>query len=188
MTNIGAGFAMNDREKLIEEQIKIEEEIETMQLTGIKEKIWEFLVKEKQFKPEEIETDPRFKLTLGDRETTVSIDFVINLSSASLMVIQCSSSSLEAWERYITAFARATKDYQIPYAVVTDGEKALIIDVLEGKLIGESLSNLFNRQEALNKIKDFKKIPCPANRLEKGKRIVYAFENIKNPLAKNSKK
>jgi hypothetical protein len=175
---------MNDREKLIEEQIKIEEEIETTQLTGIKQKILEFLVKEKQFKPEEIETDPKFKLTLGDRETMVSIDFVINLPSASLMVIQCSSGSLEAWERYVTSFARVVKDYQIPYAAVTDGEKALIIDVLAGKLIGKSLSNLFTREEALNKIKDFKKIPCPANRIEKEKRIVYAFESIKSPTVR----
>jgi len=178
---------MDDREKLIEEQIKIEEEIETMQLTGIKQKIWEFLVKEKQFKSEEIETDPKFGLTFGDREMKVSIDFVINLPSASFMVIQCSSSSLEAWERYVTSFARVVKDYQILYAVVTDGEKALIIDVLAGKLIGESLSDLFNREEALNNMKDFKKIPCPANRLEKEKRIVYAFENIKGPTIKDSK-
>lgn len=178
---------MNDREKLIEEQIKIEEEIETMQLSGIKQKIWEFLTQEKQFKPEEIETDPQFKLTLGDRETKVSIDFVIILPSASFMVIQCSSSSLEAWERYVTSFARVVKDYQIPYAVVTDGEKALIIDVLGGKLIGNSLSELFNHQEALNKMKDFRKIPCPVNRLEKEKRIVYAFESIKCPTVKDSK-
>jgi hypothetical protein len=178
---------MKDREKLIEEQIKIEEEIEATQLTGIKQKILEFLIKERQFKPEEIETDPRFKLTLGDRETTVSIDFVVNLPSASFMVIQCSSGSLEAWERYVTAFSRVVKDYQIPYAAVTDGEKALIIDVFAGKRIGESLSDLFNRQESLSKMKDFKKVPCPANRLEKEKRIVYAFESIKCPTVKDSK-
>ena len=180
-------FAMKDREKLIEEQIKIEEEIEATQLTGIKQKILEFLINEKQFKPEEIETDPQFKLTLGDRETIVGIDFVVNLPLASFMVIQCSSGSLEAWERYVTSFARVVKDYQIPYAAVTDGEKALIIDVLGGRLIGESLSDLFTRGETLNRIKDFKKIPCPANRLEKEKRIVYAFESIKSPTIKDFK-
>lgn len=178
---------MNDREKLIKARIKAEDEIEAIELSGIKQNIWEFLIKEKQFKPEEIETDPEFRLTLGDRETKVSMDFVVNLSSTSLMVIQCSSSSLDAWERYVTAFARVIKDYQIPYAVVTDGEKARIIDVLTGKLIGESLGQLFNREEAINKMKDFKKIPCPAKRLEKEKRIVYAFESIKCPTVKDSK-
>jgi len=179
---------MNDREKLIEQRLKAEEEIETIQLSGIKQAVWEFLIKEKQFKPKEIETDPEFRLILGDRETTVSIDFVVNLPSASLMVLQCSSGSLEAWERYVTAFARVVKDYQIPYAVVTDGDKARIIDVLAGKLIGDSLGQLFNREEALDRMKDFKKIPCPVNKLEREKRIVYAFESIKCPTAKDSKK
>jgi hypothetical protein len=187
MTNLRTECAMNDREKLIEQRIKEEEEIETMQLSGIKQAVWEFLIKEKQFKPGEIKTDPEFRLTLGDREIKVSIDFVLSLSSASFMIIQCSSSSLEAWERYVSAFARVVKDYQIPYAVVTDGEKARIIDVLSAKIIGESLAQLLNREEAMDKMKDFKKIPCPANRLEKEKRIVYAFESIKCPTVKNSK-
>jgi hypothetical protein len=178
---------MTDREKLIEQRIKAEDEMEAIELSGIKQNIWEFLRKERQFKPEEIKIDPQFRLTLGDKETAVSIDFIINLPSASLMVIQCSSSSIEAWERYVTSFARIIKDYQIPYAVVTDGDKARIIDVLAGKLIGESFDQLFNREEAITKMKDFEKIPCPPNRLEKEKRIVYAFESIKCPPAKDSK-
>ena len=178
---------LNDREKLIKERIKQEEQLETEQLGGIKQMIFEFLIKEKLFEPEEIETNPEFKITLGNNEITVHIDFVVNLPTASFMVIQCSSSSLEAWERYVTSFARVIKDYQIPYAVVTDGENAQIIDVLAGRLIGESLDKLFNHQDALNKMKDFKKIPCPANRLEKEKRIVYAFEGIKCPTTKDSK-
>lgn len=175
---------MNDREKIINEHIKEEEQLETAQLGGIKQNVFEFLIKEKQFKPEEIEADPEFKITLSDSEITVHIDFVLNLPSASFMVIQCSTSAIESWERYVTSFARVIKDYQIPFAVITDGENARIIDVLAGRLIGKSLSELFNRKEALNKMKDFKKIPCPANRLEKEKRIVYAFEGIKCPTVK----
>ena len=178
---------MNDREKQIEEIIKADEQLETMQVSSIKQKVWDLLIKEKQFKIEEIETDPEFRVTLGNREITVSVDFVVNLSSASFMVIQCKAASIESWERYVTSFARVVKDYQIPYAVVTDGENARIIDVLAGKLIGEGLGELFNQQEALNKMKDFKKIPCPVNRLEKEKRIVYAFEGIKCPTVKDFK-
>ena len=178
---------LNDREKLIKERIKQEEQIETVQLGGIKQMVLEFLIRKKHFKPEEIETNPEFRLPLGDSEITVHIDFVVNLPTASFMVIQCSSSSLEAWERYVISFARVIKEYQIPYAVVTDGEDAQIIDVLTGRLIGKSLIELFNRKDALNKMKDLKKIPCPVNRLEKEKRIVYAFEGIKCPTTKDSK-
>jgi hypothetical protein len=178
---------LNDRKKLILEHIKEEEQIETVQIGGIKQKVFEFLIKEKQFKPEEIETDPEFRITLSDSEITVHIDLVVNISSASFILILCRPTAIESWERYIISSAKVIKDYQIPYTVVTDGENARIIDVLTGRLIGKSLSELFKREEALNKMKDFKKIPCPDNRLEKEKRIVYAFDSIKCPTAKDSK-
>jgi hypothetical protein len=100
------------------------------------------------------------------------------------MVIRSVSTAIESWERYIVAFARSVKDYQIPYAVVTDGENFKIYDVLSGSILSESIQGLFNRQEALNLMKDFQKISCPASRQEKEKRIVYAFEGIKCPTVK----
>ncbi len=155
-----------------------------MQLSSVKQKVWEFLIKEKHFKLEEIEISPEFKIDLKDKYIKVHIDFLINLNSLSFMVIHCTTGTFESWERYITSFASVVKDYLIPFAVVTDGESAKIIDVVEGKIIGKSLKEIYNRDEALNIMNDFKKIPCPSNRLEKGKRIVYAFEGIKCPTGK----
>jgi hypothetical protein len=175
---------LEDREKLIHERIKKEEYIEIVHLEGVKQKVWEILTKGKKFNPDEIEIDPEFKLTLRDCEFAVSVDFIVNCPSASFMVIRCAT-AMESWERYVISFARVIKDYQIPYAVVTDGDKARIIDVLTGSLVSESLSGLFNRQEALEKMMDFKKTPCPSNRLEREKRIVYAFEGIKCPVRKD---
>jgi hypothetical protein len=175
---------LEDREKLIQERIKAEEQVEIMQLKGVKQKVWEILTKEKNFDPGEIEIDPEVRLRLSDCEATVSIDFIINLPSASFMVIKCSSSAIESWERYVISFARVVKDYQIPYAVVTDGDNARIIDVLAGTLVSESINGLFSRQETIDKMKDFKKIPCPVNRLEREKRVIYAFEGIKCPTVK----
>jgi hypothetical protein len=176
---------LEDREKLIRKKILEEELIEKMQLSGIKMKVLNILTKEKKFDPADIEIDPEFKLTLSDCEFTVSVDFIVNCPSASFMVIRCAT-TLESWERYVISFARVIKDYQIPYAVVTDGENARVIDVLKGSLVSESIGELFNRQEALEKMKDFKKIPCPLNRLEREKRIVYAYEGIKCPIRKDS--
>jgi hypothetical protein len=175
---------MEDREKLIRQKIKEEELIDMMQLRGIKQILWEILIKEKGFNPEEIEIDPEFRIQLSNCEANVSVDFIINLSSVSFMVIRSVSTAIESWERYIVAFARAVKDYQIPYAMVTDGENARIYNVLSGSLISDSINGVFNRQEALNLMKDFQKIPCPANRYEKEKRIIYAFEGIKCPTNK----
>jgi hypothetical protein len=172
---------MENREKLIQEKIKQEEFMEMMQLKGIRQKVWEILTKDKGYDSTEIDIDPAFNLTLSNCEISVSIDFIINLDKTSFMVIRSVPTAIESWERYIVAFARAVKDYQIPYAVVTDGERARIFDVLSGTLISESINGIFSRQEAVNKMRYLKKIPCPVNRLEKEKRIIYAFEGIKCP-------
>ena len=175
---------MEDREKLIQERIKAEEAAEIVELKGVKQRVWDILTKEKKYDPSEIEIDPEYRLKLSDSEAAVSIDFVVTFPSASFMVIKCSSSSIESWERYVVSFARVVKDYQIPYAVVTDGDNARIVDALAGTIVSESIKGLFERKDAINKLKDFKKIPCPANRLEKEKRIMYAFESIKCPTVK----
>jgi hypothetical protein len=177
---------LEDREKLIQKRIREEEYIEIIHLEGVKQAVWEILTKEKDFDPGDIEIDPEFKLTLSDCEFTVSVDFIVNCSSTSFMVIRCAT-AIESWERYVISFARVIKDYQIPYAVVTDGDNARIIDVLTGSLVSESVKGLFNRQEALEKMMDFKKTPCPSNRLEREKRIVYAYEGIKCPIQKDSR-
>ncbi|MEW6067914.1 MAG: type I restriction enzyme HsdR N-terminal domain-containing protein [Nitrospirota bacterium] len=174
---------MEEKEKLIKEKIMEEEHAELMRLREIKMDVWDVLINEKGFNPEDIDIDPKFKFVLSDCEFTASIDFIVNCSSISFMLIKCAT-SIESWERYAVAFAQVSKDYQIPYAMVTNGYHARIIDVLTGSLVGESIYDILNRQSALNKMKDFKKIPCPLQRLEKGKRIIYAFEGIKCPIIK----
>ncbi len=173
-----------EREKIVMEKAKEEEIIAQAQLEGVKEWIWDLLITKKKFRPEEIKIDPQFSLKLSDCEAVVSIDYVININSITFMVIKCSSAAIESWERYIKAFARVVQDYQIPYAMVTDGENAKIFDMVSGSLIGASVFGVFNRQEALDKIKDFKKIPFPPEKLEREKRIAYAFEGIKCPPVK----
>ncbi len=178
---------MEDRKKLIQEKIDMEEHCETVQLGGIKQLVWDVLVHEKRFLPGDIEVDPKFTIKLSDGEAEVSIDFIITLPVASFAAIKCSTSAIESWERYVTAFARAAKEYQIPYAMVTDGERAKIIDVMKGPLTAESINDFFSRDQALEKLKAFEKTPCSAKRLEKERRIIYAFEGIKCPPAKPGK-
>ncbi|MEW6569869.1 MAG: type I restriction enzyme HsdR N-terminal domain-containing protein [Nitrospirota bacterium] len=170
-----------ERNKIIQEKIQMQEQIERMQLQGLKQQILGILIEEKKFDPAEVEADPEFVLKMSDREAAATIDFIVNLPPGSFMVIRCVNSGLESWERYITAFARAVKEYQIPYAVITNGEEVRIIDVLRGSLAVGTIDKLFTRQEALEKMRDFKKVPFPTHKLEREKRIIYAFEGIKCP-------
>jgi hypothetical protein len=175
---------MEDRQKMIREKIEEEDFAEMMQLRGVKKIVYDRLIKEKGFHQDEIAIEPRFELAFDDCEATVSMDFIINLRSISFAVIRCANSGLEFWERYIIAFARAVKDYQIPFAMVTNGYEAKIINVLSGASLGEDMENFYTRQQAIIIMKEFKKIPCPDKKLEREKRIIHAFEDIKCPTFK----
>lgn len=170
-----------DREKMIQDKIKDEDFLEMMQLRGAKQIVWDILTKGKGFNPAEIQVEPKFELALSNCKATVGIDFALNLPSATFAVIRCANSGLEFWERYVTAFARAAKEYQIPFGMVTNGYEAKIIDVFSGGSVGESIKDFYTRQEATDFLKDFEKVPCPERTLEKAKRIIYAFEDIKCP-------
>jgi len=178
--NEKVGDYMEEREKLIQEKIAEKEKIEWMQTLGVRHLVYEILTKEKGFYPHDIQINPQFQLKLSTCEATVGIDFVITYDDTSFMVVRCVSSGVEPWERYIIAFARAIIDYQIPYATVTDGEKVKIFDTFSGALIKDSIQEFFTRQEAASLMKNFQKIPCPGKRIEKEKRIIYAFEGIKH--------
>jgi len=175
---------MEDRKKIIQEKIREEEQLEMQQLRGIKQIIWEILIHEKGFQPEDILVDPSFTITMENRKALVTVDFIINVLSINFMVIRSVASTMDSWERYILAFARVAGDYQIPYAALIDGETARLFDVGTGSVIGESIESIFTKDEALQYLKNFQKIPYSLQKREKEQRILYAFEGIKCPPRK----
>jgi hypothetical protein len=177
----------DEKEKLIKDKIIKQEIQEMMQLKGIKQMVWDTLTLEKGYKIDDIIVDPQFNIEIDKKPISVSIDFAVEINSLKTIIIRCTSSALESWERYIIAFSRAVEDYQIPFAVITDGENAKILDTINNKLLGNKLSELFNRETALTLIKDYKRISYNPERLEREKRIIYAFEAIKCPVVKPEK-
>jgi hypothetical protein len=67
-----------------------------------------------------------------DRKAIVKIDFVINLSSRVGMIIKFGPGSIVTRRRPVLAASRILVPYQIPVAVVTNGEDA---EILEGKML-----------------------------------------------------
>jgi hypothetical protein len=170
---------MDDREELIQEKIRNEDFIEMTQLQGIREEIREILIREKGFHTEEVEINPIFRINLANSYVNVSIDLAINLNDNYFMIIKCATATIESWERYVISFARAARTYQIPYAAITDGKNIRIFDAISGSLLSGFIDRLFDREEAVKIFKNLKKIMCSEKNLEKEKRIIYAFENIK---------
>lgn len=163
---------------MIEDKILKKEEAAERTLDTIREILREILVL-KGYSKEDIEEDKVFDIEINGEKTPVSVDFIIKIKGIRLMVIKCSPGALDSRQRHIVSFARVVDSYQIPFAVATDGLKALIFDTVTGRLIREGLDSIPTKIEAEKMITSIDLVPFPLERLEREKRVLLAFEAIR---------
>lgn len=168
-----------DRQKLIEEKIRKAEAEALTSLTHIRLAMRDFLIREKGYFDDDIETDAEFVIDVDTTRVPVSVDYILRIKGMRFMAIKCSPGAVESRERHLVSFARAADSFQIPFAVVTDGVHARILDAIAGKVVAEGLESLPGRQQAVEMVGTMEPRPYPPERMEKEKRILLAFEAIK---------
>jgi len=168
-----------DRQKLIEEKIGHAEARASTSLALIRQGIRDFLLDKKGYSEEDIEVDRQFEIVQDDSRVLVSVDYILTLGGKKVMAIKCCPGALESRERHIISFARVVDSYQIPFAVVTDGLDARVLDAVSGKLVSEGLDSIPNRLQAMETLHAVEFRPYPAERIEREKRILLAFDAIK---------
>jgi hypothetical protein len=141
-----------------------------------------YLIKEKGYLKEDIEVDVDIAITVAGEPYRSQVDLVVTADGgqARFMVIKCAAGSLGSREREIVAAARLLNEYQIPCAVVSDGKKAIVLDTVTGKKIGDGLDAIPSKGEALTQLKSFTPRAFPEERREREKRIfrTYDIENV----------
>jgi hypothetical protein len=147
----------------------------------IRQKIEQLLVEKKGYSKNDVEVEKGFEITLDDEIFRAKVDLIVNVEEKRFMVIKCARGSLVSREREVLSCARILETYPIPFAVITNGEDAEVLDTLSGEVIGHGLEAIPSRQQALEAIKrvEFKKLS--EKRIEKEKRIFLAFDAIKCP-------
>jgi len=168
-----------DRQKLIEERIGHAEAKASTGLTFTRQIIRDFLLNEKWYSEEDIEVDRQFEIAQDGSRVLVSVDYILTLGGKRFMVIKCSPGALESRERHIVSFARVVDSYQIPFAVVTDGLHARILDAVSGKVVSETLDSIPSRSQSMEILQSTELRPYPAGRIDRERRILLAFEAIK---------
>lgn len=176
-----------EREELVRKKVQEEDAREQLATMDARQLVLMFLKEEKGYLDEDIEIDREFIVSVKEGpspiEEAVSVDYVIRLEGIPYMAIKCSM-AVESRERHMLAFSRVVDSRQIPYSVVTDGLKALIIDTVSGKVTAEGLENLPSRQEALKDMENMELTECPPVKKEGEKRILLAFECASCPTDK----
>ena len=78
----------------------------------------------------------------GEKRAVIKIDFLINLSGKVFMIIKFGPGSIVTRRRPLLAASRILTSYQIPIAVVTNGEDAEILEGDTGRIISRGLDTI----------------------------------------------
>jgi hypothetical protein len=142
-----------------------------------RQKLARLLVEACGFRKKDIH--PRKELTVcgaGGIRAIVRIDFLVSLSEKIGMIVKFGPGSLVTRHRPSLAASRLVAPYQVPVAVVTNGETADVLDGKSGRIIGEGLSAVPPR-EALSALMASADFSCLSpKRREMESRILYAYE------------
>ena len=134
------------------------------------------LVEEKGYLKNDIR--PRHKLLVkaGSQSAMVMVDFLLHLGEKIAMIVKYGPGSLVTRRRPCVAASRLVAPYQVPIAVVTNGEDAEIIAGDTGKVIAAGLDSIPLKSDLENRAAAFGFKPISSSRAELESRIVYAFE------------
>lgn len=147
----------------------------------IRQKIERLLIEEKGYSKNDIEVDREFEIVLDNEINRSKVDLVVSIEEKIFIIIKCARGSLVSREREVLSCARILDIYQIPFAVVTNGEDAEVLYTISGEVIGYGLEAIPSKPQALEALGriEFKRLP--EERIEKEKRIFLAFDAFKCP-------
>jgi hypothetical protein len=141
-----------------------------------RQKIARFLVEDKGYPKEDIEPRSKIPLSVDGNRATARVDFVIRVDGKAFAIIIFGPGSLVSRERPALAAARLVERYEVPFAVVTNGEDAEVLETRSGRVIAEGLEAIPSREEALERMETLTFEELSEKRLEKEQRILYVFD------------
>jgi len=152
------------------------EEIVDTEDERARQKTARFLVDEKGYSKHDVEVRRKIQLNVDGNRATSRVDFVVRVDGKAFAVIIFGPGSLVSRERSTLAAARLVESYEVPFAVITNGEAAEVLETSSGSVIAEELQAIPSKQEAQQQIQALAFEKVSDKRLEKEQRILYAFD------------
>jgi hypothetical protein len=134
------------------------------------------LVRHKQYNKEELDTGYQLTVQADKNRAIIPIDFVITLADKICMIIKYGPGSLVTRHRPVLAVSRLVAKYQIPIAVVTNGERADVLSGETGSVLSQGLNSIPDRQQLSDYIQKYRFSPISGKRAAMESRIVYCYE------------
>lgn len=141
-----------------------------------RQKIARLLLEKKGFRQADIEPRRELLLQAGERRAVIRVDLIVRLKGRAFMVIRFGPGSLVSRERPTLAVSRLIEAYQVPRAVVTNGEDAEILDGDSGRVVGRGLDALPTRTELAAAAGGFRWTAIPPERARLEARIAFCYD------------
>lgn len=141
-----------------------------------RQKIASLLIQQKGYAKSDIEPRRKLLVQAGDNRAFIKIDFLIKVDTRVSMIIQYGPGSLVTRHRPLLAASRIIAPYQIPVAVVTNGEDAEILDGSSAQVLVRGLEGIPSKTELSTLAATSDMILITKERAEMESRILYCFE------------
>lgn len=168
----------SDRDEALAAMLRQEAEALEAAMVHIREAFLRFLTCEKGYLPEDIESDLEFDVSTGGNTAVSSADIVISISGKRMMAVMLSADALVSRQRYAVACSRLVSSFQVPFSVITDGEDAIVLETVSGKEIDRGIEAIPSRDRLERAAASVELKVLPAERIDREKRIVQAFDSI----------
>lgn len=136
------------------------------------------LVEMKGYAKEEIVVDAPIALEMEGGVYRSRLDLVVRIQGYGYMVIKCAPGSLGSREREVIAAARLLENYQIPLAVASDGQTALVWDAVSGKRSGQGLDAIPARRDAVSQFDPHRLLPLAEARRPRQQLIFRSYDTM----------
>ena len=120
------------------------------------------MVEERGYRREELQPRRKIETLFANNFVTSVIELVVSLEGRRLLLLRYGPGSLVTRERPALAAARVLEpEGVIPYAVVTNGRDAELLDTWSGKVMATGLAAIPSREQALSLIATARFAPLP---------------------------
>ena len=141
-----------------------------------RQKIARLLIERKGYARAEVVARYQLTVAADERRAVVPVDFVISSKAQKALLIKYGPGSLVTRHRPALAAARLLAPYQVPLAVVTNGETAHTLDTITGQMLRDGLMEIPDAAWLARYMASATLTAVSARQREMAQRIVYCYE------------
>jgi hypothetical protein len=141
-----------------------------------RQKIARLLIRQLGYLKADIEPRKALVARADSKKAVLKIDFAITLAGRMCMVLQYGPGSLVTRRRAVLAMSRLIAPYQVPVAVITNGQDAEVINGSSGEVTARGLESIPPKSDLKRMAAGETFAPISEQQAEMESRILYCYE------------